>query len=446
MAEIASPPLPASASKLRPRLRWLAALLLLTAGWLLLLVLTKRLDIDDSVLTGILTFTPPVLMTLLSWIVVRARQPPAAAEARVDSTQAVPEALIEHSTLRFRIGAFSVLTPFGNALETIQGTQAKKKLFQVDRTLRIPGSLPVHAAMVPRMPLERMGYPANTRDMAARITAMLAHVLDELHRQQDWIGAEIPAPGVVCLLAPPLLDEAALREAFAAAWSSSPWRDVKHELRFLPGEPGAGYALIDGLQRDINQFRAPFALLLAADSLIERDRVAQMIELDQVFSHTAPNGIVPSESAAGLLLLHPEHGPAQFSHDACRLGRSAFVARPGDGSSPGTGPALLPAAMAAAIAADAAVRASIGAIVSDADHRAAGMIEAAAAMTSHLPHLDPLADRISPMQYAGAFGAATDLVHICLGAEQALTQALSVGVLSASDRGAAALLVMPPAD
>ena len=48
------------------------------------------------------------------------------------------------------------------------------------------------------------------------------------------------------------------------------------------------------------------------------------------------------------------------------------------------------------------------------------------------------------MQYAGWFGAATDLVHICLGAEHALTQVISVGVMSGGGDGTAALLVAPP--
>ena len=107
-------------------------------------------------------------------------------------------------------------------------------------------------------------------------------------------------------------------------------------------------------------------------------------------------------------------------------------------------PALLPSALHAAIVADGGSASSVGAIVSDADHRAAGVIEATAAMTLHVPHLDPLADRISPMQYAGWFGAATDLVHICLGAEHALTQVISVGVMSGGGDGTAALLVAPP--
>ena len=448
MAEIISPPPPVPGFKLRQVLGWAAAFILLTAAWLLLLAVTQPIRPNFNGVAAVLTtLAPPPLMTLLAWIFMRAPQPSGlAANVLNDSAQAAtgsPGAPI-YSALRFRIAAHSALTPFGNAFETIEGTQGKKKVFQVDQTLRIPGGFPVHAAMVANMPLEQVGYPSGTRSMPARIAAMLAYLLNELHQQQDHIASVTDMPCVVWLLTPPLLEYADTQKAFIAAWSNSPWREMQYELHLLPGEPGAGYALIEALQRDIEQSRAPLALLLAADSMLERERLTPLIELEQVFSDAAANGFIPGEGGAGLLLLHPEHSPVHMLHDACRLGPAVRIAGAPQKNRRDAELASLPTALSAAMVAQGADASSIGAVVSAADHRVAGMVAATAAMTRHVPELNPLDDRISPMQYCGWFGSATDLVHLALGAELATLQTMTVAVLSSSADKADALLILPP--
>lgn len=450
MTDIVPSPVGPTGNNLLRVLGWMAVLIVFAAAWfaLLALVVPARAERPGGAGHVLLTFSPPILMTLLTWIAVRHMTLPSR-QAKVEPEPAqdcaVALAAIPYSATRFRLGAFSALTPFGNALETVEGTQSKEKVFQVDRTLSIPGGFPVHAAMVPALPLARLGYPADTRRSAVRIAAMLELILGELHQQQDRIASAIEAPGVVYwLLAPQLTDDGAAQQALAAAWSRSPWRTVKHELHLVRGLPGGAYALIAALQRDIEQSRAPFVLLLAADSVLEPDLLAPLFELEQVFSENAPNGFIPAEGAAGLLLFHPAHSPAGLWNGACQLGPAVCIARPQERKGRKPELASLSTALASALSAAAVAPDSITAIVADSDHRVAGAMEAAAAMTLHTAHLDPLEDRISPMQYAGWFGAATDLIHVALGAELALTREATVGTLAASVDQAAALLILPP--
>lgn len=63
------------------------------------------------------------------------------------------------------------------------------------------------------------------------------------------------------------------------------------------------------------------------------------------------------------------------------------------------------------------------------------------AMMQVLAGLDPLGQRISPMEYAGAFGAASDLVHLALAVELASEKAALA--LSSTGGQSAGVVVMP---
>jgi hypothetical protein len=97
--------------------------------------------------------------------------------------------------------------------------------------------------------------------------------------------------------------------------------------------------------------------------------------------------------------------------------------------------------MSAALAASGKAAVDIGIVVSDADHRTRGSMEVIGAMTHVLAGLDPLEQRISPMEYTGAFGAASDLVHLALAVE--LAGEKSVLALSTSCGQCAAVVVIP---
>jgi hypothetical protein len=80
-------------------------------------------------------------------------------------------------------------------------------------------------------------------------------------------------------------------------------------------------------------------------------------------------------------------------------------------------------------------------VVSDSDHRSRGIMEIIGAMTHVLGALDPLEQRISPMEYAGAFGAASDLVHLALAVELAGDK--SVLTIGTSGGQYASVVVIP---
>jgi hypothetical protein len=52
-------------------------------------------------------------------------------------------------------------------------------------------------------------------------------------------------------------------------------------------------------------------------------------------------------------------------------------------------------------------------------HRGEGVVRVTAAMMQVVAQLDALEQRLSPMEYIGTFGAATDLIHLALAMEVA---------------------------
>ena len=97
--------------------------------------------------------------------------------------------------------------------------------------------------------------------------------------------------------------------------------------------------------------------------------------------------------------------------------------------------------MSAALAASATTAEDISFLVADADHRTAGSLEVIDAMAQVLVALDPLEHRISPMEYAGAFGAASDLIHLALAVE--LAGQGSVLALTSSAEHRSAVVINP---
>lgn len=418
---------------------WMLALFMFGVAWFLLLarVAPARLDFSSAG-AAVFASAPPLLLTLLSWIGVQrfaTASPPAAAPAPAAAPSAPPEPPVPLA--RFRIGGWSVLTPHGSVIETLEGTKGRSKMFKPDKEILHPSGFPAHAAMISGLKLESLGHPADSRKWAPRVMALLCAVLDELHAQQGSLVEPLPGPANVYWMVPPALqshghDGAAI---FAAAWKHSAWGDKAYLLHMATAGAASLFNVLSVLQEGIDRSSIPYSILVAADSMLDREELEPAMARGQVFSHTSPQGFIPSEAAGGVLLYNP---------GKCRdeLWATAAIVEPVKSAVREDGGRGLSGVMSAALIASGQGAAEVSFLVSDCDHRTQGSMEVVGAMGQVLATLDPLEHRISPMEYAGAFGAAAALVNLALAAELAAEKPV---VAVGTEWGQLAAVVVRPA-
>lgn len=417
---------------------WILVLVVLSAAWLILLagVAPARLDFS-SVGASLMASTPPVLLTFMCWTGMRLYSTPRTFPASPPATDApAPPSAPPMSVARFRIGAWSALTPHGNVIETVEGTKARTTVFKPDKAIPHPSGYPAHAGIIDALNLEAMGHAAGTRLRSPRVMTMLAAILDDLHAQQDTLTASIDGPANVYWLVPHALmtSDEAQNALFAGAWKRSAWREGAYLLHMIPAGDASVFTVLSVLQTGIDQSSVPYTIIVAADSLLDREELASALALGHVFSHTAPHGFIPSEGAGGVLLFNPNKTPDDLWANAAIMGPVKAVGR--DTNHDG-----LRGVMSAALTASGKGAADIGIVVSDSDHRTRGSMEVIGAMTLVLAGLDPLEQRLSPMEYAGGFGAASDLVHLALAVE--LAGEKSVLAISTNCGQYASVVVLP---
>jgi hypothetical protein len=447
------------------RFTWLMAFLLLTVLWILLLPLLSLNGVlqyfSNIGMTGAqsitaITLAPPLMLAVLSWIGIQmlappaapALTPPAATPELSISAQSTPAAAALSPAEMLRIAAWSVLTPFGDTGATVAGSREKEKVFRSDSLIRNAEGHPVHTGTVEDMPLENLGYPPDTRSRAMRVSAMLVTVLNTLFDQQVELARSATAPATVYWLIPealPLDDETRLN--FSLAWAQSLWRGVDYDLHFLPAATESVYGAVNTLQRHVSASKMPFVLLLAADSLLNPDELLAPLALEQVFSNKAPEGFVPAEGAAGLLLVDAAFATASDLVGRCALGPVHREQRASDrGARRKVDSSTLVTCITEAIDTVQTTADKIGIVISDTDHRVQRSVEVAQAMEQTLPELDPLSDRINPMAFAGYFGAASDLIHMALAAEMVASTGQAALVVSvAHSLQTAAVVILPNA-
>jgi hypothetical protein len=437
---------------------WLAAFLLLTIVWILLLPLLSldgllhylgNIGMTGSQSIVAITLAPPLMLSLLGWISVQVLTPPAApsiASPDAAPAQPVPAATATPPAEMLRIAAWSAVTPFGDASATVASSQEQERIFRPDSVIRNAEGHPVHTGTVEKLPLEILEYPAETRSRAMRVSALLITVLDDLYVQQEGLVRSASAPVTVYWLVPealPLDNETRL--CFSMAWTHSSWRKAYYELHLLPAATESAYNIVNKLQQQMSHSKMPYALLLAADSLLNPDELLAPLALGQVFSSKIPDGFVPAEGAAGLLLVNAAFAAASDLVGLCTLGTVHRELRATDRGTRGKADSsTLTTCITEAMAATQTTADKIGIVISDTDHRPPRSLEVVQAMEQALPELDPLSQRITPMAYAGYFGAASDLIHLALAAEMAATtEQAAVAVSVASARQTAAVVITP---
>ncbi|WP_157751009.1 hypothetical protein [Janthinobacterium svalbardensis] len=337
--------------------------------------------------------------------------------------------------VRLRIGAWSALTPHGAVTETAEGSKARKQVFKPDKAILHPSGYPAHAGIVDPLDLAATGHVAGTRLRAPRVMTLLAAILDDLHAQQGSLVRREDGPVSVYWLAPDAISgDAAQGAIFARAWQHSAWRDMPYVLQAMAGGEAQLFTVLSALQNGIGQPDVACAIIVGADSLLDTEELAPALALGQVFSSSAPQGFIPAEGAGGIVLWNPDKAPEQMWANAAILGPVSTM--PGAATH-----ATMRSVMSAALVASGMDAADIAHVVSDADHRPQASMAVVAAMLEVLAGLDPLEQRLSPMESAGSFGAAADLVHLALAVELASEKpALALGTTGGQCAG---VVVMP---
>jgi len=435
----------------RPRRRlvfriilWILVLAIVGIAWIALLasVAPSRLDLSGG-RAILMLCAPPVLLALLGWTSLQFLSAPksvpslpASMPASVPSPEvapALPVPLVP--LLRLRIGAWSALTPYGAVTETAEGSKARKQVFKPDKAILHPSGYPAHAGIVDTLDLAATGHAADTRLRIPRVMTLLAAILDDLHAQQGSLVRRVDGPVSVYWLAPDAISGGEVQGAvFARAWQHSAWRDMPYVLQTMAAGETNLYTVLSALQNGIGQPAFACAIIVGADSLLDPEELAPALALGQVFSSSAPQGYIPAEGAGGIVLWNPDRAPEQVWANAAILGPVSIM----QGAATH---AAVRSVMSAAITASGMDAADIAHVVSDADHRQQASMAVVAAMLQVLAGLDPLEQRLSPMESAGSFGIAADLVHLALAVELASEKpALALGSTGGQCAG---VVVMP---
>ena len=193
--------------------------------------------------------------------------------------------------------------------------------------------------------------------------------------------------------------------------------------------------------------RPELCLLLAAESLLGEPTIAAWEDNNWLRSASQPNGGVPGEAAAGLLLALPAVAKAYGLEAPVQLHRAALAVREKPVTASGRSSALPVKLLAEqALAAAQATAAAVCAVVSDAEAKPAYAAELGLLVTEMLPELDAVANVHLVGSITGAAGVAATLAGLGIAQAQAEKQARPVLFVASADARERAVLVLqlPP--
>lgn len=187
-------------------------------------------------------------------------------------------------------------------------------------------------------------------------------------------------------------------------------------------------------------------LLLAFDSHIDEAVIERAAGEGRLFAHDKPEGLVPGEAAAALLLGRPEtaHGWPTLARLSIPLNARRDAPPRMTGRSDTT---VLESLLHAALEAGKTSADAVAAVVSEGDVRPTRAVEIAAAMNNVLPHLDPVAERVGLGAALGDLGVAGTTLALALAAtqtEQTQKPTLLAALADPLERGALLLQAYEP--
>ena len=178
-----------------------------------------------------------------------------------------------------------------------------------------------------------------------------------------------------------------------------------------PGEPAAAASALLSVLAAAAGTEPVLTIVVAFDSRIDQVLVDRMGTDGTLFTATHPQGLVPGEGAAGLLLADPAHAAPTLQAASTTRAASADAAPRVDATDLRR--------LAQRVLAEAAVDASaVTALYADADHRSSRVLEAMALAHDDLRHLDAGIDVRATGPACGQSGAVPFLAALALAHRQ----------------------------
>lgn len=286
--------------------------------------------------------------------------------------------------------------------------------------------------------------------MGSSVVAELAHQAAAHPHAQAAEGAPAAPPLRLVLLpgrawTEPQRSAAASWLAHLAAAGGWPQERIAVSLGAPAADGSADVSAVLATLFDAAGSGAVLAIVLAFDSAIGDASVERMAAEGKLFAATRPQGSIPGEGAAGLLLADPatarlmEQGAPLMHATSAVRDASADTARRADA-------ATVRQLASHAMLHGAIDSAAVAMVLADADHRTSRVTELMALATDSFPHLDTGADVRATGTACGACGAVPLLAALALAGHHAQELGAAVLCVSIDDplhRGA--VLVRPAA-
>lgn len=414
---------------------------------------------------GLYLFALPLALLGALWLGARAvraaRAPKPQPVASTDTPQQAPTAVAE-----LRIVAVAARAGAGDDAASIAQALMEQQRPELDTELKTLQGYPVFASRAPLLNDDELYAAARERGAHAdalgtaglRVTAMLADIAatltDEAHRRvtqldvpardEDWplLRFDILLPAS---WSPPARERARTQVlAAAGVWPDSRVAATEHAAR----DAMAADTLLRELAATSSDDPATptWRILLAGDGYIDQDQVAQWDADASLLTHANPQGRVPGEAAAGVLLsLARNAAPATANADTAKNASFATTpellvafspiaqrAKPADARGAAPEPALAELARdlveRTATAPDSVVH-----VISDADHRGSRPLEALGVASQLFSHLDASKDCHAVGVACGHTGVAASLLTLAVAGEACMQSDQPVLTLTLQD-------------
>ena len=425
----------------------LLVLALFAVVWLAVIIWWQESrTLPTGVDIGLYLFALPLAVLGALWLGARAvraaRAPKPEPLASAPAADEAPAALA-----KLRIVAVAARAAAGPDAAGIAEALAEQQRPELDPELKTLQGFPVFAARVPQLDdvelyaaARERGAPAEALATAGlRATALLADIaatltndahrrvteLDVPARDEDWplLRFDIVLPASW----PQAARERARAQVLAAA---GVWPDT----RVSATEHGARDAMaVDMLLRELASASSSAAdaptwrIVLAADGYVDQDLVAQWDADALLLTHANPQGRVPGEAAAGVLLGQVHATATASTADATdvhvALSPVTHRQKPADARGAQAEPALADLTrdlvQRAAIAPDSVIH-----VISDADHRGSRPLEALNVASQLFEHLDTAKDCHAVGVACGHTGVAASLLTLAVASEACMQSEL----------------------
>lgn len=441
----------------------LIVLALFAVVWLAVIIWWQESrTLPTGVDIGLYLFALPLALLAAFWLgarLVRAARAPRAAPA---TAEAAAPANAPPPAAELRLIAVAARAAVGADTAAIATALAEQKRPELDAELKTPQGFPIFAARVPGMDdmelyaaAREQGAPADALATATlRATALLAEVARALTQEAHARVTDLDVPAREAdwpllrfeVLLPAHWSDAARQRALAAVRAAAGvWPDARIRAACHPArDTMAAEQLLRQLAAEPGDAQAEpqWRIVLAGDGYLDAEQVASWDASSALLTHANPQGRVPGEAAAGLLLAPAgTQAELQLTLSPVLPRQKPADARGAQAEAPLTDLArdLL---QAARVAPD-----SIAHILSDADHRGSRPLEPLSVATQLFAHLDGGKDCQALGVACGHTGAAASLLTLAVAGETCMQLDQPVLTLTLQDPAlrAAALVSRPAA-